>query len=208
MRERISALAIAALCAMSPGIQAQPIYKCRQPNGQIEYKNTPCTENNAMPISSGSMSTVDAMPQHEIQRLNRPPPPPVYYGGSHAEGPSDLEIRNMRVGANSITLSKRERMVRQADIAAAEGAQRGGSGIPDYSAVAAEDRRAAARRQAAASAAAAAAAAKPNPTFMSCNGNRCSDNAGNSYSRQPFGGTWTRSDGKFCHPSGNMMSCN
>ena len=201
---------IALLTGMSffaMSAHAQTMFKCVTPAGGIEYRGSPCTGSTRdTPMANGTYSNVDGMSRHEIQRTMRPAPESrqQYQQQQQASGsgaPSELDIRNMETSASSITLDKREKMKRQAEIAAAKDRRAGGSGQVDYSAVDAEDQRTAARRQATAK------AAQPR-SLVNCDSAGCWDTSGARYNKSAGDGNFFRQDGKACQTVGNQVRCN
>lgn len=118
-------------------------------------------------------------------------------GTAQAACPSEQDIKNMETSASSITLSKEQRIQRQAEIQAARRCRAGGSPTPDYSAVQAEQERAAARR---------AAAGVAPVAVTNCDSAGCWDTNGQRYNRAA-GGNFVRQDGAFCTPVGNQLQC-
>lgn len=201
--------AIVILCLLAGHVHAQ-MHKCVQ-DGRVVYQQAACAdERSATGMRGGTVSDVDAMSRQEIQRAMRPAPGTNHVNAQRSrssarEAPTEQEIRNMETSANSITLSKREKMIRQAEIAAAKDAAAGGSGRVDYSAVEAEDARSSARRAAAAAQGhernrAAAAQAAQGPAFdtlRNCTTASCRGHSGADYKPQPSG-EFRRNDGARC----------
>lgn len=184
-------------------------FKCVTSGGAVEYRGSPCEGNSRdSRMAGGTMSKVEGMSRHEIQKaLRQNPEPQQPYQQQPENGravPSQQDIKNMESSASSITLSKRDKMVRQAEIAAAKDRRAGGSGEADYSAVNAEDQRTAARRQAAVQA---TQAAQPR-TMTSCDGGGCWDSSGARYNRSAGDGNFFRQDGRACRTVGNQVQCN
>lgn len=200
---------------------AQSMFKCVNPAGGIEYRGSPCegsTRNT--PMVGGSYSNVDGMSQHEIQRTLRPrlEPTQQYQQGQQSTGekmPSQQDIKNMETSASSITLSKRDKMIRQAEIEAAKDRRAGGGGEVDYSAVNAEDQRTAARRQAAVAQSTAQAQAQmqqanrnfTQDTIRNCTSGNCRGASGANYTPAPEGGFRRREDGAKCNTLNGRLDC-
>lgn len=199
----------------------QTMFKCVTPTGGIEYRGSPCTGSTRdAPMENGTYSNVDGMSRHEIQRALRPAPASrQHYQQSQqaTDGnvPSEQDIKNMETSASSITLGKREKMIRQAEIAAAKDRRAGGSGQVDYSAVDAEDQRTSARRQAAAANAAAQAKEQMQQatrTFTqdqirNCTSVSCRGTSGADYTPAPEGGFRRREDGARCRQVNGRLDC-
>lgn len=207
MNIKLAAFACIWCWSFLPSNVSAQITKCISPGGKVEYRHGLC-EGAAKHgrMTGGTVSTVDAMPDHEIDRTLRPPvsrSPETTYSTAKRAGrvPSEIDIKNMETSANSISLSERERLMRRAEIAAARDLRAGGSGQLDTSALDAYDQRSAARR-------AAAQRSANNPTHMtSCDRGGCWDNTGSRYNKAA-GGNMFRQDGKFCTRVGSNYQCN
>lgn len=194
------------------------IRKCVTAAGKVEYRQGLCDgQEEHRSLRRGTVNTVDAMPDHEIERILRPPRPPSYeveaaYGGSGDGGgraPTEQEIKNMETSANSITVGRRERLVRQAEINAAKDRRAGGRGVVDLRAVEAFDDRAARRRESAAISAAETASrdAQQAHGVGRCNGPSCRGPDGtrhNMGSRRTVVGP----GGQVCRRVGDKLHCN
>ena len=197
------------VCLFALPATAQMMFKCVNPAGGIEYRGSPCEGSTRdTPMVGGSYSKVDGMSQQEIQRTLRPTVETTqqYQSGQQATGgrvPSQQDIKNMETSASSMTLSKRDKMIRQAEIEAAKDRRVGGSGDVDYSAVNAEDQRTAARRQAAVQA---SQAAQPR-SMTNCDAGGCWDTGGARYNRSAGDGNFFRQDGKACRTVGTKVQC-
>ncbi len=223
-KKRVWVLALAAmLCAPA---SAQMMFKCITPSGGVEYRGSPCEGTSRVsPMAGGTISKVDGMSRHEIQRALRQntEAQPQYQSVQQQETgravPTDQDIKNMETSASSITLGKRDKMIRQAEIAAAKDRRIGGSGEVDYSAVNADDQRTAARRQAAAQQAAAQAQEmaraqeqQANRTFTqdsirTCSFGNCRGSSGADYTVAPDGGFRRRDDGAKCRQVNGRLEC-
>ncbi|MFC7410883.1 hypothetical protein [Hydrogenophaga atypica] len=218
MKTRLAVVALLWCCSFIATSANAQLNKCISPAGKVEYRQGMC-EGAAKQgrMTGGTVSTVDAMPEHEIQRLLAPER--IYSSGgvggyqASQQGrrvPSEIDIRNMETSANSLGLSERERLMRRAEIAAARNLRAGGSGQLDTSALQAHDARRAERRRQAAAAAAASAAENHHPTITrmkSCNGGSCFDSQGTRY-REAGGNRMVRQDGTSCRQSGGRLICN
>lgn len=216
-QQTISHILFGLVWLIACGAATAQVQKCVTAGGKVEYRQGLCdapAEHRYM--QRGTVNTVDAMPDHEIARTLQPPPPPRYdsaaaYSDNDGGGrvPTAQEIKNMETSANSITVGRRERLVRQAEINAAKDRRAGGSGVVDLSAVNAFDDRAAQRRQAAAISAAASAArdAQQVQGVGRCNGPSC---RGPDGSRHNMGNrrTVVGADGRVCRRVGDKLHCN
>jgi hypothetical protein len=211
------------LCASAAHAQ---MFKCVLPGGKVEYRGSACDDARQDKPINGAVSNVPAIPLERAttRQPEATAPSRTVIGGEKPGIPSERDIKNMETSASSISLSKREKLIRQAQIDAAKRLRAGGSGAVDYSTVEAEDRRAAARQQAddeakaarRAQAAATAAAAQQaamqpsNDRLTQCIGNSCSSSSGENYNAVPgLPGQFRRSsDGKGCTATaGGQISC-
>jgi hypothetical protein len=217
---------IALLCFwLVAGAANAQMFKCVLPGGKIEYRGSACDDAKQDTPIRGSISNVPAMPHERTTRAPEAAGPSMTVIGGEKPGiPSERDIKNMETSASSLSLSRREKLMRQAEIEAAKRLRAGGSGVPDYSAVEADDRRTAARQQAddeakaarrtqnaAAAAAAQRAAMQPSHDRLTqCVGGTCQGSGNESYRPVPGSTDQFRrwSDGKSCTAArGGEITC-
>lgn len=127
------AILIAAACCAAGVAQAQ-MFKCVV-NGKVVYQQSACQDERNERGIGGTTTTIDAMPQREINRVNnraaqerardeRTPKMSVI-GGSRPATPSDQDIKNLETSASSKTISDKERKFLQQEVERARAAQQG-----------------------------------------------------------------------------------
>jgi hypothetical protein len=196
---------IAALCCAAFLAHAQ-VYKCQGPGGKTIYSDTPCAgAGQVLDQARLRSNSLPTPPPKQLQKTvpEHAQPAPFVFGGERPGVPSELDIKNMETSASSIHLTKREKLVRQAQINAAKDLRAGGSGKIDMTAVEAEDERVAARR-----AAAQQSSQSGRPVSMAnCDPAGCWDTSGTRYNRAA-GDTFFRQDGRACQRVGDQLQCN